>query len=57
MSRRSYLVGKSTMVDFIFVEQSYKSIMMGYTQALADYYNAWVNVLREVNDEELKLHG
>lgn len=56
MTKRSYQVGKTNLMNFIFVEQSYKSIMMGYTQALADYYNAWVNILREVNDEELKLN-
>lgn len=57
MAKRSYQVGKSNISDFIFVQQSYKEIMMGYTYALADYYNCWVNVLREVNDEELDLHG
>lgn len=57
MSKRSYMVGKTNMSDLIFVEQSYKSIMMNYTQALADYYDAWVDVLRQVNDEDLKLHG
>lgn len=61
MSKRSYTVGKSSITDFIFIQQSYKNIMMGYTNALADYYNAWVNVLREVNDEKLeevlKQHG
>ena len=57
MAKRSYIVGKSNMTDLIFVEQSYKLIMMGYTMALADYYNSWVNILREVNYEELKLNG
>lgn len=57
MAKRSYVVGKSSLTDFIFIQQSYKTIMMGYTMALADYYNAWINLLREVNGEELKLHG
>ena len=57
MAKRSYEAGKSSMTDFIFVQQSYKAIIMNYTTALADYYNSWVNVLREVNDEELKLNG
>ncbi len=57
MAKRSYEVGKSSMTDFIFVQQSYKLIIMNYTTALAEYYNYWVNVLREVNDEELKLNG
>lgn len=57
MARRSYQVGKTSMTDFIFVEQSYKAIMMGYVFALNDYYNAWIRILREVNEEELKLNG
>ena len=57
MARRSYQVGKASITDLIFIEQSYKSILMGYTNALADYYDAWVDVLRQVNDEELKLNG
>lgn len=57
MAKRSYMIGKTSITDFIFIEQSYKNIMMGYTKALADYYNAWIEVLREVNDEELKLNG
>lgn len=56
MAKRSYEVGKSSITDFIFIQQSYKAIMVGYTMALADYYNAWVNVLREVNDEGLRLN-
>jgi len=57
MAKRSYQVGKSNLIDLIFVEQSYKSIVMGYTKALSDYYNAWIEIVRQVNDEELKLHG
>ena len=36
------------------MEQSYKSIIVGYTYALAEYYNSWIDFLREVNQEELK---
>lgn len=57
MSKRSYEVGKTNITNFIFIQQSYKSILMGYTEALADYYDAWVDLLREINDEEIKLHG
>lgn len=52
LSRRSYEVGKSNMTDFIFVQQSYKNIMMNYVQALANYYDTWINVLREVQDPD-----
>lgn len=57
MARKSYVVGKTSINDFIYIEQSYKNIMMGYVNSLAQYYNAWVDVLREVNDEDLKLNG
>lgn len=57
MAKRSYDVGKSNITDLIFIEQSYKAILMGYSDALSDYYDAWVEVLRQLNDEDLKLHG
>jgi outer membrane protein, heavy metal efflux system len=57
MAKKSYTVGKTNMTELLYIEQSYKSIIMGYTNALATYYNSWVDVLREVNDEEFKLNG
>ena len=54
VSKRSYEVGKSNLTSLIVMEQSYKSIIVGYTYALADYYNSWIDFLREVNQEELK---
>lgn len=57
MARKSYQVGKTSITDYIFIEQCYRNIFMGYTNSLADYYNAWVDLLREVNDEGLKLNG
>ncbi len=57
MAKKSYEAGKTNMVNFIYIEQSYRNIMMGYTNALANYYNSWVELLREVNDEGLKLDG
>lgn len=61
MAKRSYMVGKSSLTDLIFIEQSYKAIMMGYTNALANYYDSWVEILRQVQDErlgeELKANG
>lgn len=55
MAKRSYMVGKSSLTDLIFIEQSYKNIITGYINALSDYYNAWIGVLQELNDEDLKL--
>lgn len=57
MAKRSYQVGKTNMTSLVYIEQSYKNILMNYTNALATYYNAWIDVLREVNDEGLELNG
>lgn len=56
MAKESYIVGKSNMTNLLYIEQSYRTIIMGYTIALANYYNAWVDVLQEVNDEDFKLN-
>ena len=39
------------------MEQSYKSIIVGYTYALAEYYNCWIDFLRETNAEEFNLEA
>ena len=52
ISKRSYEVGKSNLTTLIVMEQSYKSIIVGYTYALKEYYNCWIDFLREVNAEE-----
>lgn len=56
ISKRSYEVGKSNLTTLIVMEQSYKSIIVGYTYALAEYYNCWIDFLREVNIEEFNLN-
>ena len=55
LARKSYEIGKTSITDYIFIEQSYKNIMVGYVAALVNYYNAWIVVLKEVNDEEFRL--
>ena len=54
-SKDSYEEGKSDITALIVMKQSYKSIIIGYSQALAEYYNSWTNFLREVNDEDFTL--
>lgn len=51
VSKKAYESGKSDITSLIVMKQSYKSIIVGYTYALAEYYNSWTNFLREVNDE------
>lgn len=55
LSKRSYEAGKSNLTSLIVMEQSYKSIIVGYTYALAEYYNCWIDFLRETNTEEFNL--
>lgn len=55
ISKHSYESGKSDITSLIVMKQSYKSIIVGYTYALAEYYNSWTNFLREVNDENFDL--
>lgn len=55
ISKNSYETGKSDITSLIVMKQSYKSIIVGYTYALAEYYNSWTNFLREVNDENFDL--
>lgn len=54
-SKDSYEAGKSDITALIVMKQSYKSIIIGYSQALAEYYNSWTNFLREINDEDFSL--
>lgn len=54
ISKESYEEGKSDLTSLIVMKQSYISIIVGYTYALAEYYNSWTNFLREVNDEEFE---
>lgn len=55
VSKKSYEEGKSDITALIVMKQSYKSIIVGYTNALTDYYNSWTDFLREINDEDFDL--
>lgn len=55
VSKHAYETGKSDITALIVMKQSYKSIIVGYTYTLAEYYNSWTNFLREVNDEKFRL--
>lgn len=55
ISKEGYEQGKANITSLIVMKQSYISIIVGYTYALAEYYNSWTNFLREVNDEEFEL--
>lgn len=55
ISKRSYEVGKSNLTSLIVMEQSYQNIRTGYIQALATYYDTWIDFLTEVDEEEFSL--
>lgn len=55
-SIKNYESGQTDLTTLIVMKQSYKSIIVGYTYALAEYYNSWTNFLREVNDESFDLY-
>lgn len=55
VAKKNYSTGKSTLTTLIVMEQSYRSIVAGYTYALADYYKCWIDFLREVNVENFDL--
>lgn len=50
-SRKSYRENKIDLTTLITMEESYRMIIVAYTYALADYYNAWNFFIREVNNE------
>jgi outer membrane protein TolC len=55
ISKKSYEVGKTNITSLIVMEQAYRSIAVGYTGALTDYYDCWIDFLRQVNTEEFEL--
>jgi len=52
-SKRNYEQGKTDLTSVIVIEQSYRSIIIGYAYALSKYCNSWIDLLREVNLEDL----
>ncbi len=56
VAQKNYASGKASLTTLIVMEQSYRSIVAGYTYALADYYNCWIEFLREVNSENFDLN-
>lgn len=55
-SRKSYLDDKTDLTTLITMEESYRMISIAHTYALADYYNAWNEFIREVNNEEFTIN-
>ena len=55
-SRKSYKNNKTDLTTLITMEESYRMISISYTYALANYYNAWNDFIREVNNEHFTVY-
>ncbi len=55
-SRKSYYFDdKTDLTTLITMEESYRMIIVAHTYALADYYNAWNEFIRQVNNEQFTI--
>ena len=57
VSTKSYEMGESDITSLIVMKRSYQSIILGYTEAIENYYNSWTDFLREVNSQEFDLYA
>lgn len=57
LAKKNYEEGNADLTSLIVMKQTYKSLMLGYTYALTDYYKGWIDLLREVNKESLDFSG
>ena len=48
---KKYKVEKVDFATLAAVEESYQDLVVGYSQALSDYYISWIKFLREINSE------
>ena len=48
---KTYKVEKVDFATLAAVEESYQDLVVGYSEALSDYYISWINFLREINSE------
>ena len=51
ISRLRYKNGEIDLTTLITMEESYRMISVAHTYTLADYYNAWNEFIRQVNNE------
>ena len=48
---KKYKVENVDFATLAAVEESYQDLVVGYSDALSDYYISWINFLREINSE------
>ena len=49
---QKYKVEKVDFATLAAVEESYQDLVVGYSDALSDYYTSWIEFLREINSED-----
>ena len=55
IAAKNYEMEKADVTSLVFVQQSYSEIMDAYIDSLCNYYIAWIDFLREYNDENLDM--
>ncbi len=53
IAKKSYELGNSSITTLIMLEESYQDVQVAYVNALADYYKAWINLLKEMQDSNI----
>lgn len=54
---KKYKVEEVDFATLAAVEESYQDIVVGYSEALSDYYIEWINFLREINFEKFSFEN
>ena len=49
---QKYKVENVDFATLAAVEESYQDLVVGYSDALSDYYTSWIEFLREINSED-----
>lgn len=49
---KKYQVENVDFATLAAVEESYQDLIVGYSEALSDYYISWIDFLREINSED-----
>jgi cobalt-zinc-cadmium efflux system outer membrane protein len=54
---KTYQLEKVDFATLAAVEESYQDLVVGYADALSDYYTGWINFLRELNTEDFSFNA
>lgn len=52
-----YKVKKMDFASLAAVEESYQDLIVGYSEAISDYYLGWINFLREIYSENFEFES